>query len=161
MNNPFSRLKHYLPSEIDPQENHATECLAACLVFSLKIREEFLQFLLNGAIKTSDLAEIEVVTQQAIEGGGYIDLLLRQPGKLLLAVEVKVKSPENCDHHRKQLRNYRTWLNKQNQADAQLFTLVRNEDNCFSPDRGNIREQDAEPGSQPRRAGSCVQITLH
>jgi len=54
MNNPFSRLKHYRVNATDPQtrateqqENHATECLAACLVFSSKIREAFLEYLLR------------------------------------------------------------------------------------------------------------------
>ncbi len=131
MNNPFWRLKRYLLDEGDPQENHATECLAACLVFSSKIRDAFIRFWLNDAVTNTDL--VEVVTQLRIEGGGCIDLLLRRGEEFLLVVEVKVRSRENCDHHREQLRKYRDWLNKQGAATSRLFTLVRNEDRSFDP----------------------------
>jgi hypothetical protein len=134
MQNPFSRLKHYLRDETDPQENHATECLAACLVLSSKIRAAFIQFLLDSPMRTFDLADVEVVTQKAIEGGGYIDLLLQQQGKFVVALEVKVRSAENCDHHQRQLQRYKKWLDEQNEADGHLFTLVRNQDNTFLPE---------------------------
>ncbi len=139
-NNPFSRLKHYLRSEIDPQENHATECLAACLVFSSRLRDAFIRFLLNGERTRFTSTDAEVVTQQRIEGEtieeGYIDLVLRQRGNLVIAVEVKVKSPEKCDHHRNQLQNYKRWLDEQKEErDHFLFTLVRNEDMTFHPEQ--------------------------
>src|SRR5439155_6906502 len=89
MNNPFSRLKHYLRSEIDPQENHATECLAACLVFSSRLRDAFIRFFLDGQGTGFTATGTEVVTQQRIEPGyaetveeGYIDLVLREKGNL-------------------------------------------------------------------------------
>jgi hypothetical protein len=142
MNNPFSRLKHYTVSGTDPQaraieqqENHATECLAACLVFSSRIRKEFIRFVLNDPSKGFDSEEVDVVTQQTIEGG-YIDLVLRQKGNLVMAVEVKVKSPENCDHHRNQLQNYKKWLDQQEgEPHHFLFTLVRNGDKRFHPEQ--------------------------
>jgi hypothetical protein len=75
MNNPFSRLKHYTVSGTDPQaraieqqENHATECLAACLVWSSRLRNEFIRFLLNGERTGFTAADTEVATQQTIEG---------------------------------------------------------------------------------------------
>jgi hypothetical protein len=142
MNNPFWRLKHYTVSGTDPlaraieqQENHATECLAACLVFSSRLRNAFIRFLLNGDRTGFTSADTEVVTQQTIEGG-YIDLVLRQKGNLVMAVEVKVKSPENCDHHRHQLQNYKKWLDQQEgEPHHLLFTLVRNEDGRFHPEQ--------------------------
>lgn len=142
MNNPFSRLKHYMRSEIDPQENHATECLAACLVFSSKLRDAFIQFLLNAERgKDFGSTDSEVLTQERIEGGpiesveqGYIDLVLRQPGTFVIAVEVKVRSPENCKHHQNQLLRYKAWLDEQTKEPRRfLFTLVRNEDKTFHP----------------------------
>lgn len=142
MNNPFSRLKHYTVSGTDPQaraieqqENHATECLAACLIFSSRIRKEFIRFVLDDAAKVSDSEEVDVATQETIEGG-YIDLVLRQKGNLVMAVEVKVKSPENCTHHQNQLRNYKKWLDQQEEEPHHfLFTLVRNEDKSFHPEQ--------------------------
>jgi len=132
MINPFSQLKRYSVGKNDPQENHATECLAACLVFSPRICHAFIEFLLNEESKNFDASEIEVETQVSV-GGGYIDLVLRQESKFIIAVEVKVKSPENCVHHQTQLQNYRQWLDMQNEPRKLLFTLVRNEDNGFRP----------------------------
>jgi hypothetical protein len=137
MNNPFSRLKHFTPDEIDPQENHATECLAACLVFSLRIREEFIKFLFRfdeKPFETGGPSEIEIVTQEWIGDGGYVDLVLRKPNVFTIAIEVKVKSPENCDHHRNQLKNYGTWLKNEAVVDTRLFTLVRDPDKNFCPE---------------------------
>ena len=133
MNNPFSRLKHYLPGKDDPQENHATECLASCLVFSPRIRGEFVRFLLNGKSLPFEPAGVDVTTQYRIESGGYIDLILRQDLKLVIAIEVKVKSLENCPHHIKQLCDYNKWLNSQSETGKRLFTLVRNGDPDFNP----------------------------
>jgi hypothetical protein len=142
MNNPFSRLKHYTISATDPeartieqQENHATECLAACLVFSSRIRNEFIRFLLNEAVKADDSRALDVVTQETIRGG-YIDLVLRQTKNFVIALEVKVRSPENCDHHRNQLLRYTEWLNQQTEEPHRfLFTLVRNKDARFHPEQ--------------------------
>jgi len=120
-------------SDIDPQENHATECLAACLVLSSKIRAAFIQFLLASPIRTFDLADVEVVTQKAIEGGGYIDLLLKQEGKFLTALEVKVRSAEN-DHHQRQLQRYKNWLDGESETVKHLFTLVRHPNDTFRPE---------------------------
>jgi PD-(D/E)XK nuclease superfamily len=134
MKNPFLRLKHYRSMSDDPkiraieqQENHATECLAACLVFSSNIRNEFIRFLLNDAAKGVHPGEVDVLTQEPIKGG-YIDLVLRQPKNFVIAVEVKVKSREDGD----QLLKYRKWLDRQTEEPF-LFTLVRNEDTAFHP----------------------------
>jgi hypothetical protein len=137
MNNPFSRLKHFIPDENDPQENHATECLAACLVFSSTLRRAFIDFLFDGGekVEVGDESKVEVETQRPIEQGGYIDLVLEQPQKVTVVVEVKVKSPENCDHHREQIARYRKWLRTDKKADGYLFTLVRNPDDAFRPER--------------------------
>jgi hypothetical protein len=43
MQNPFVRLRKYIPNVADPLENRATETLAACLVFSEQARRDFLQ----------------------------------------------------------------------------------------------------------------------
>ena len=116
---------------IEQQENHATECLSACLVFSSKIREAFLEYLLRDDSLVFNSSEFEVATQELIEGG-WIDLVLEQSGKFVIAVEVKVKSREDCDHHRNQLQNYSKWLDKR-EPFVRLFTLVRNEDRTFDP----------------------------
>lgn len=131
MNNPFSRLKHYLPGEIDSQENHATECLAACLVFSSKIRGAFIQFLFNEKINTPNSAEIEVITQHWIEGGGYIDLVMRQESGLVVVVEIKVKASED-ERHIQQIKAYKKWVWDEAKSDGYLFTLVRKADAGFS-----------------------------
>ena len=120
-----------MPNEIDPQENHATECLAACLVFSPKIRVDFIKFL-SGEIRIGTASQVEVVTQQTVDGVGYIDLVLQQPGKFVVAIEVKVKSPED-QRHRQQLEKYKRWLGKE--SNGFLFTLVRDKDKSFSPEK--------------------------
>lgn len=120
-----------LARAIEQQENHATECLAACLVFSSKIREAFLEYLLRDDRLVFDSSECEVVTQEPIESG-WVDLVLEQRGKFVVAVEVKIKSPEDCDHHRNQLQNYSKWLDKR-EPFVRLLTLVRNENRAFDP----------------------------
>src|SRR5690242_18116118 len=131
MNNPFSRLKHFIPDETDPQENHATESLASCLVFSPRIKEEFIRFLFpDERFKAVVSSQIEVVTQEYIQDG-YIDLVLRSPDHFTIAIEVKVKSPENCEHHRSQLTRYRKWLEGEKAPVRFLFTLVRDRDMSF------------------------------
>ena len=135
MNNPFSRLKRFLPDKNDPQENHATECLAACLVFSPRIRASFIRFLFGLVqqlpFELGQESKAEVLTQLTIEDG-WIDLVLRQERDFAIAVEVKVSAPENC-FHRDQLAKYRKWLNKENQNHGYLFTLVKNPDSLFKP----------------------------
>lgn len=138
--NPFSRLKHCVVIKNDPRENHATECLAACLVFSPRFRDVFFDFLLNSKSKGFETSNIEVETQVSI-GSGYIDLVLRQESKFVIAVEIKVKSPENCDHHRRQLQNYRHWLDEQSETEKLLFTLVQNGDNDFRPQDFGVKDR--------------------
>ncbi len=134
--NPFWRLKHYLPDKIDPQENHATECLAACLVFSARIRTAFIRFLLGDDNSEVYSSGTEVITQLSIESdngstGGYIDLVLQNDTKFVIAVEVKVKAREDGE----QIRKYSEWLDKQHTDETYLFTLVRNADKAFQPEQ--------------------------
>jgi hypothetical protein len=131
MNNPFLRLKHYLRGEIDPAENHATECLAACLVFSPRIRDTFINFLFRDAGNTN-CSDTEIETQAYLDTGRCIDLVLRKTGKFVVAVEVKVGSPEDR-RHSEQLTCYRKWLNAQGEPVKRLFTLVQNAKPDFRP----------------------------
>ncbi|MBI2926960.1 MAG: PD-(D/E)XK nuclease family protein, partial [Verrucomicrobia bacterium] len=115
--------------------------LAACLVFSPRILGGFIQFLLPNeqALESDALAEVEVVTQEMVDGGGFIDLLLRLEGRLLIALEVKVKSRESDEHHREQLTRYREWLNSQRvSARWYLVTLVRDVDTAFRPEECGV-----------------------
>lgn len=128
MQNPFRRLKHYRPDDIDPKENHATEALAACLVFSEAFRGEFIRFLFTGAGRPvpnafSAPAQVEILTQHSTDESGTIDLLLRA-GECALVVEIKVNAPEKSDHHRSQLEKYHGWL-QTNFREGWMFTLVR------------------------------------
>ena len=129
MKNLFSQLKNYLPNYLDPQENYTTECLAACLMLSSKVRRVVIEYLVGDDRVAVESSELEVATQEPIEDG-YVDLVLQQNGRFVIAVEVKVNSPEDCDHHRNQLRNYKKWLDKREPV-GRLFTLVRNEDDAF------------------------------
>lgn len=136
MNNPFCRLKHFTKGqdENDLQENHAAECLAACLVFSPRIRASFIEFLFGGAppFKLHEESSAEVITQYGIEDG-YIDLVLREEGVFVIALEIKVRSPENNSHHRDQLKRYGAWLSTETRQNGFLFTLVKNPDSAFDP----------------------------
>jgi len=83
-------------------------------------------------------SRIEVITQQTITGG-YIDMVLRYQNDFVAAIEVKVKSPENCQHHREQLENYKNWLDGESKTNNHLFTLVRNPDIGFCPENFGVR----------------------
>ena len=78
MQNPFVRFKRYRRDATHPLENHATETLAACLVFSENIRREFIQFLFDGKMPFTDWPRFEVVTQQQTPYG-IVDLFLEAP----------------------------------------------------------------------------------
>jgi hypothetical protein len=130
MNNPFSRLKHHGVRENNPQENHATESLAACLVFSESLRRIFIQFLFREQPDSmpDDLSGVEIETQQWEQGVGYFDLVLKRPNVFTIIVEVKVEAAEDDG----QLKKYRSWLDKQ-AGRTRLFTLVKNFNTDFNP----------------------------
>ena len=131
MNNPFHKLKHFHPDRDDPKENHATECLAACLTWSPRIAAEFVRFLFRDSVPFAldEAAQIDVRTQESAEPYGCMDLVLRIGKQCTLVVEVKVAAPENCDHHKNQLKKYHEWLSTQD--NGKLFTLVRARDLRF------------------------------
>jgi len=135
MNNPFSRLKHYTPEANDAQENHATECLAACLVFSEKLRRAFIDFLFasNKGYQNTAISRVDVDTQYPIQDG-FIDLVLELPHTFVVAVEVKVKQREDAE----QLKKYRHWLDIVGKSHGHLFTLVRSPDSAFHPDQYGV-----------------------
>src|SRR5206468_365498 len=79
MQNAFWRFKHYrLGSDTanDAKENHATECLAACLRFSPGIKQQFFRFLCEGdplsKITSAELRSVVVSTQQSIDDGCFL-----------------------------------------------------------------------------------------
>src|SRR5258708_4997296 len=93
MQNPFTRLKHYKPDLIHPKENHATECLAACLQFSDEIRASFVAFLFDGMASTiPSVAALDVQSQQMAGELGIPDLVLQNQGICKIAIEVKVEA---------------------------------------------------------------------
>ena len=98
-------------------------------MLSSKVRRVVIEYLVGDDRVAVESSELEVATQEPIEDG-YVDLVLQQNGRFVIAVEVKVNSPEDCDHHRNQLRNYKKWLDKREPV-GRLFTLVRNEDDAF------------------------------
>ena len=132
MNNPFVRLKHYRSVKIDPRENHATECLAACLAFSPRIAAEFIKFLFGDKLPFVDFSSgVEVNTQHGV-GDGWIDLvLIHPPSGYIVVVEAKVGSLEDDPHHRSQLGKYAAWLAGQKGANGHIFTLVQNPKSDF------------------------------
>ena len=125
MQNPFLRLKHYRTDQKDndPKENHATEVLAACLIFSGRLRAEFLSFLFDGEKHfTPEEAEKYVVsTQFQTDTGGWVDLLIEHPGICSIVVEVKVNAPEDGN----QIRAYRDWLDRTRVGTRHVFWLVQ------------------------------------
>lgn len=132
MNNPFSRFKHYITEENNQEENHATECLAACLVFSQNIRLAFVKFLMPDAgaiLADEDGSQIDVITQRTVKGG-FIDLVLQKSQVFTIAVEVKVSAGED-EHHRHQLKTYKQWLDGFSGQTTKLFTLVKSPDSSF------------------------------
>lgn|GEM_PF-2104967 len=136
--NPFHRLKHYRPGENDSKENHATEALAACLVFSEDFRAKFLEFLFGseGNVPKAlvDIRQIEVTTQHSTLESGILDLLLRTH-QFGVVVEIKVGAKED-ERHKAQLENYTNWMQQEfGEGKWALFTLVRNPDASFRHDR--------------------------
>ena len=134
MQNPFHRLKHYRPGENDAKENHTTEALAACLVFSEDFRAKFLEFLFGGKTNVpdalADASQVEVATQHSTKDSGIVDLLLRTH-RFGVVVEIKVGARED-ERHNEQLDNYTNWLREEfGERKWALFTLVRNADAKF------------------------------
>lgn len=125
MQNPFLRLKHYRTDqkENDPKENHATEALAACLVFSTRLRAEFLSFLFAGErqFAPEEAEKYAVLTQIQTDLGGWVDLLIEHAGICSIVVEVKVNAPEDGN----QIKAYRDWLDKTRTGDRHVFWLVQ------------------------------------
>jgi hypothetical protein len=130
MQKPFVRLGKYQPDQDDPQENRATETLAACLVFSEKLRREFLDFLFdnNPSFDTADVSAYEVSTQQPTDDGEWVDLLIEKESEVSIVVEVKVKADECGD----QIRKYWDWLDRTKKGNANyVFSLVKNHNPKF------------------------------
>ena len=148
MQNPFHRLKHYRPGENDSKENHTTEALAACLVFSEPFRAKFLEFLFGGKGKVpkalADAGQVEIATQHSTRDFGTIDLLLRtgelRTDRFGVVVEIKVGAKED-ERHKTQLDNYDSWLESGfGEGERALFTLVRNPDPQFEHSKAQRRE---------------------
>ena len=130
-NNPFLRFKHYRTDQKsnDARENHATESLAACLVFSDVIRAEFLNFLFENEIHfTPEKASAFLVSTQAeTSRGKWVDLLLEEPDECAIVVEVKVRAPEDGI----QIKEYVQWLSSTKKGEHYVFSLVQNPDGNF------------------------------
>src|SRR5438552_13727755 len=90
MQNSFVRLKYYRPDKADARENHATECIAACLRWSPTFRAAFVRFLFSEGIppKFQQSDSIEIRTQEPIPDG-FLDLILVSEN-FFAVVEVKV-----------------------------------------------------------------------
>jgi hypothetical protein len=136
MQNAFWRLKHYrLDSDeaADAKENHATECLAACLRFSPAIRRVFIQFLFQDhptrRLINSHLQKVSISTQQRIDNRYFLDLVLHRERHFTIVIEVKIGSREDAA----QLKRYASWLKKTPQPKKYLFSLVQDHDPQFNP----------------------------
>src|SRR6267378_5580676 len=130
MQNPFLRLGKYQADLSDPQENRATETLAACLVFSEKLRREFLNFLFakSSPFDATDAAAYDVSTQQPTGDGNWVDLLIEKEGEVSIVVEVKVKDKERGD----QIQKYWEWLHRTRKGNHHyVFNLVKTHDPLF------------------------------
>lgn len=132
MQNPFIQLGKYKQgwSDSDPQENRATETLAALLVFSVHARQEFLEFLFNGSRRpnTIDATAYEVSTQQQTDDGSWVDLLIENEGKESIVVESKVRAHEDGS----QIEKYAEWLKNTRKGTCHyVFSLVKNHDPEF------------------------------
>ncbi|MBI5383456.1 MAG: PD-(D/E)XK nuclease family protein [Verrucomicrobia bacterium] len=129
MQNPFVQLRKYQQGLSDPQENRATETLAACLVFSAEARREFLIFLFGGKrrFEIGDMAAYVVSTQQQTADGSWVDLLIEKDGEENIVVEVKVKDEERGD----QIQKYRDWLEKTKKGNHYVFNLVKQHEPAF------------------------------
>src|SRR6516225_832156 len=90
--NPFVELKDYRRFIANPTENHATEVLGACLVFSDNLRRAFVRFLFSHHLpfEARELDSFTIATQAPIASYGTVDLLIESPGKYTIVVEVKV-----------------------------------------------------------------------
>lgn len=137
MQNPFQCLKRFRPVEKNPLEDHATESLAACLVFSENYRAKFLEFLFGGKSQIpaalSAAGQVQVLTQHVIECG-RLDLLLQAGNDFGVVVEVKVGAGQEAS----QLHKYEDWLQRTFGRDPRdgrnrwkLFMLVRKNDPNF------------------------------
>lgn len=146
--NPFQCLKRFRPIEKDPLEDHATESLAACLVFSENYRAKFLEFLFGGKslipAALSAVIQVEVLTQHVIECG-RLDLLLQVGTNFGVVVEVKV----GADQKKSQLHKHEDWLQRTFGRDPRdsrdrwkLFMLVRKYDPNFECDAAIIYTWD-------------------
>ncbi len=127
MQNPFVRFKHYRRDATHPLENHATETLAACLVFSENVRREFISFLFRDKIPFDETIAFDVLTQQETGGYGIVDLLLESGGLINIVVEVKVHAKEQGS----QIRDYRNWLDQTKMGRNFVFSLVQSPDLNF------------------------------
>jgi hypothetical protein len=130
MQNPFVQLRKYSEGLNDPQENRATETLAACLVFSLEVRREFLNFLFDGNrhFEIEDAAAYTVSTQQQTADGSWVDLLIEKESEESIVVELKVKAKEDGA----QIRKYAEWLKSTRKGNHHyVFNLVKNHDPAF------------------------------
>ena len=121
----FSRLKRYRTgdprSQINPKENHATECLAASLRLSEEIRETFLSLVFGGEIPEKICVEdVEVDTQTTTQAGRPDLVCTDFEGRTVAAVEVKVESPLK----REQLERYLKNIEGKN-PDAVLCALTK------------------------------------
>jgi hypothetical protein len=130
MQNRFIQLTKYKIHLSDPQENRATEALAACLTFSPTLKREFLHFLFpeRRSFDAPEGAEYEISTQQPTADGGWVDLLLEKHGAEAIVVEVKVRAGED----EAQIRKYRNWLEQEKKGmDHYVFNLVKYHDPNF------------------------------
>ena len=124
MQNPFIRLKKYEKDVCDPQENRTTETLAACLVFSVEMRREFLNFLFpeRPDFTIADAEAYEVSTQQQTTDGSWVDLFIERENEESVVVEVKVKAKE----YGPQIKKYVGWLNDEKKNNRRfVFHLVK------------------------------------
>lgn len=130
MQNPFVQLRKYTEGLSDPKENRATETLAACLVFSLEARREFLNFLFAGRrhFEIGDMSAYTVSTQQQTADGSWVDLLIEKEDEESIVVEVKVKAKEDGA----QIEKYADWLKTTRKGNCHyVFNLVKNHDPTF------------------------------
>jgi hypothetical protein len=148
MSNPFVRLKRFIPNASHPMENHATECLAACLIFSKELRDEFIKFIFQGDIPSEIqlITGIDIKTQQPLgESGkfGRADILLSLPNHFNIIIEVKVHEQED-ERHEEQLKKYWQWLEsekRQSRKHPFLFTLVKNAKVSFPCEKYNVKRR--------------------
>jgi hypothetical protein len=125
--NAFIQLQKYIANGNDPQENRATEALAACLTFSVPLRRLFMEFLFGRELPGDDKGSFDIWTQVPTDDKYWIDLLIEQPGILNIAAEVKVKQKEDGE----QIRKYSKWLQKTKKGNNYIFHLVKHHEKSF------------------------------